>query len=190
MPRRSASLHVTWLTSATLIFAACGAETAAPSATTVSPDTTVAPETTVSPDTTGAPAVPTDKISEQDLAVARASLDAARNRWEAAGLTDYTLELGYSTLTVYRFDVVGGEAVAEGIGPDEGDFLPRSMEEILQQVEDFVATAENDPSLVLPEGECGYHFNIEFDAELGYPTYYDSLGPCDDGVGVRVVVTP
>lgn len=189
MHKRSASLHLTWLTSATLLFAACGAETSSTDVTLSAGAESSQPAQTTTPDPDPVETALTDRINEQDLPVARASLDAAREKWEAAGLTDYTLEIGYETLTVHRFDVVEGVAVADASGPAKDDSLPRSMEEVFQQVEDFVAAAENDPSLVLPEGECGYHFNIDVDPEFGYPTYYDSLGPCDDGVGVRVVVT-
>jgi hypothetical protein len=63
------------------------------------------------------------------------------------------------------------------------------VEVVFDEVDRSIASLEDDPSLVPSSGECGGHFNVSFDPAFGYPSYHDSLGPCDDGVGLTVRVT-
>lgn len=136
-----------------------------------------------------------EAVSDQDVALARASLVGAQTDWEASGITSYTLEVGVETIGSVTVEVVDGLAVSETINGEEVDAwfnepLPRTVEALFAEVDGIISPFEADPSLVPAPGDCGMHFNVKFDAELGYPTYYDELGPCDDGVGLTATVIP
>lgn len=192
MRKNTALLVSVWAATAVLVLAACGSDRESVDVGSATPDPTSASQPTT-PDV--AEVEPSRIITEQDLPEARVSLDDAKEKWAAAALTDYTLEVSIGSKLV-TLDIVDGEVVSEQQVDSDGgigdlDLLPRSIEEVFRAVEELVATAENDPSRVAPPDECGYHFNIEFAHQFGYPTYYDNLGHCDDGVGTRIkVVTP
>jgi hypothetical protein len=129
-------------------------------------------------------------ISEQELERARATFELARGTWDSGNHSDYTLEIGIQTVSLVSHTVVGGVVQSsEVVVADEGiDRLPQTVEEIFDQVNSMIRELEDDPDRIAPPGECGWHFNIRFDPELGYPAYYDGLGPCDDGVGTEASV--
>lgn len=57
-------------------------------------------------------------------------------------------------------------------------------------VEESIIAFESGDLEVPARGECGNHFNVTFDPEDGFPNFYNTLGPCDDGVSVRVGIIP
>ncbi len=192
MSKNAALLVSSWVATAALVFAACGSDSVQSDGHSAGSTTIEASRLTTTPGSSDVE--PSLVVTEQNVPEARVSLDAAREKWDAAALTDYRLEVWSGPRWVH-LEIVGGEAVSEELGRADGagvgslDFLPRSMEEVFQAVEDRVAGAEKDPSRVRPPDECGYHFTIEFAQQTGFPTYYDSLGPCDDGDGIRIVIT-
>jgi hypothetical protein len=140
-----------------------------------------------------APVDLSNPISERDVSNARATLDAGRSLWEDEGSSTYTLEIGVQTISLVQYNVVEGVVTdSEVLLTDNGgrgiDDLPQTVDALFDQVDSMIRELEDDPSKVLPEGECGRHFNIRFDLELGYPSNYDGLGPCDDGVGIAASV--
>lgn len=137
-----------------------------------------------------------EQLSEQNVAEARAAFNSAKADWDESGPSAYTFEIGIQTLSLMRFEVVDdvvltGEQIDDGGDPRFVEGLPQTVEEFFGDVDKAISAFENDPGLVPDPGECGAHFNITFDPELGYPTYSDGLGPCDDGVGIgaKVIAT-
>ena len=178
-----------------LLASSCGSGSSSNAAST---ETTTSPTAPASSTTTTAPADDSrpDLISEQDIAEARAAFESGQADWEASGISSYTLDVGLTTVGSVRVEVVEGVVVSEVIEGAEVDEwfhtpLPRTVEELFSELDAIIAVIENDPALVPPLGDCGsHHLNARFDAELGYPSYYDTLGPCDDGVGISATVTP
>lgn len=148
---------------------------------------------------TGEPGAQADSrpasISEQDISEARAAYESALADWTNNGLASYTLEVGVESIGLVRAQVVDGEVVSEEVDDAEVDEwfnepVPRTVEELFAELDQIIAVFEDDPSKVPSGGECGYHLNAQLDPELGYPTYYDTLGPCDDGIGLTAKVIP
>lgn len=134
------------------------------------------------------------RISEQDLAEARRIFDAAKARWEGRTPTAYTFRAGVESINTIEIDfdedgVGSGERVIFGeANPAGWAAVPRSVAEAFDAVEGRIAAFERGEVDVPSPDDCGNHFNAEFDPERGAPHYYDSLGPCDDGVGIRISV--
>ena len=136
-------------------------------------------------------AVPDGEFNERDVAGARAALDVARATWEADTPANYELQIGLETVGFTRLVTEGGVVVSEDTDPAVQDWtFPRSIEELFAEADTVIATFEADPSLVPAPADCGAHFNLRFDTELGYPNRFDQLGPCDDGVSIIAIVTP
>ncbi len=132
-------------------------------------------------------------ISEQDIDHAREAFDLSRQVWDDREPFAYTLQIGATTVNEIEIDVdEGGKVVAERVILDDGnaDSLSRSVDEVFDRVEAAISAFESGEFDVPTRGECGRHVNVMFDEALGYPTYWDELGPCDDGVGIRVEVRP
>lgn len=141
------------------------------------------------------PAVDVDltvSVSEQELELARATFDTAKALWESSDVSAYTFKIGIQTVSLMSFEVVDGVvltgAVVEGTG-DDFQGLPQTVEAYFALLDEQISAFENGASAVPEPGECGAHFTMSFDPELGYPTYNDGLGPCDDGVGIAASVT-
>lgn len=133
-----------------------------------------------------------EMISERDIVEARSAFNSALADWERSGITDYTLEVGVNTIGKTRVVVSDKTVVSEESEGDAdqwfNDPLPRTVEGLFAELDEMISLFEDDPSK-LPEGdECGYHLNARLDPEIGYPTYYDTLGPCDDGVGLSAEI--
>jgi len=133
-------------------------------------------------------------VTEQNLDAVRSQFEAGAQTWDQASPTDYRLDVDMGNVASVSIDFVAGSPVAETVAPLNGDFfdpdlLPRTIDDVFDEIERTLSALEDDPSQVPELGECGFHLNVSFDAALGYPTYYDSLGPCDDGVGISVKVT-
>jgi len=147
-----------------------------------------------------APAVDTEIllggiVTEQELDVVRDQYDLARQRWDEHGLTEYRLVVQLQTVVTVTVDHVDGVPVSEtvtlisnGATSEMADSLQRSVDEVFAAIEERLLAFEADPSSVPAPGDCGAHLNVSFDTDLGHPSYYDGLGPCDDGVGVHVQV--
>lgn len=135
-------------------------------------------------------------ISEQDLGEARAVLDGARVHWDGLEPFAYTMRVGFEAVNAVEIDFAAdGSVAAERVvlgDPDDQSFgpVPRSVGEVFDLIDNAIATFESGEFAVPPASGCGNHFNALFDAELGAPMFFDTLGPCDDGVGLRMVVTP
>ena len=136
------------------------------------------------------------RINEQDMSQARATLDGAQAKWEGLEPFAYTMSVGFESINMLEIDfdedgnlvserVLLGDPGGDGWGP-----FPRSVGEAFELVEESVTSFETGELEVPPAGQCGNHFNAQFDANLGSPTYFDTLGPCDDGVGLRIEITP
>ena len=174
-----------------LIAAACGSTAVTSTAQEVEPSS--APDT--GPETSEAIdlSVP---INEQDLDQARAALDGARAQWDGREPFAFTLQVGIQAVNGIEIDFdADGNPIAERVvlgDPDEDGFgvLPRSVDDVFDRIENALVEFETGALPVPPAGDCGNHFNAEFDEALGSPTYFDTLGPCDDGVGLRIAVTP
>lgn len=151
-------------------------------------------ETGTDPVSSNEPSAPRpESISERDISEARSAFESAKADWENSGTTDYTLEVEVVSIGLVRAEVVDGEVVSEeveGVEVDEwfNDPLPRTVDGLFAEVDKMIGVFEDDPSKIPADQECGYHMNARLDPELGYPTYYDTLGPCDDGVGLTARV--
>lgn len=136
------------------------------------------------------------RISEQDLDDARLIFDAAKSRWEGRTPSAYTFRAGVESINQIEVEFAeDGTASPERVifgdaNPEGWATVPRSVDEAFDEVEVLLASFEDGGFEVPSAGDCGNHFNVEFDPELGAPQYYDSLGPCDDGVGIRLSVFP
>lgn len=135
-------------------------------------------------------------ISEQDLDEARRVFDAAKAQWEGVEAFDYTFAAGVETINLIEVDFdVDGVASPERVvfgeaNPDGWATVPRSVDEAFSAIGLLLATFESGEFEVPGGGDCGQHFNAEFDPQFGAPHYYDTLGPCDTGAGIRMTVTP
>jgi len=137
---------------------------------------------------------PSFEADQDDIEQARFEQSEGRNRWAAAAPTDYTLSVGYAGFGAIEIVFEGDKAVSTTIIGDEEEAqwladrgLPLTVADAWDQVESIIdaAAASSTP----PDGNCeAYYFTIRWDVELGYPAYYDALGPCDDGVGVTITV--
>jgi len=86
-----------------------------------------------------------------------------------------------------------GNVLSENVSHDESgagqvEFLPRSVDAAFAEIDALISLFETGEREVPEDGECGHHFNVRYDATLGNPTSYDTLGPCDDGVGLELSV--
>ncbi len=136
------------------------------------------------------------RISEQNLDQARSSFDAAKATWEDRKPAGFVFRAGVESINMIEivFDA-DGAAAAETVVFGEADpegwaYVPRSVDEAFDEVEALLIRFETGEWPVPDPDDCGSHFNADFDPELGAPTYYDTLGPCDDGVGIRMEVIP
>lgn len=151
-----------------------------------------------SPAATGEPTQPGPRpgsITERNISEARSAYQSAIADWKSSGIDSYTLEVGVESIGLVRAQVVDGQLVSEEVDDAEVDEwfnepLPRTVEGLFAELDQMIAVFEDDPSKVPSAGDCGYHLNARLDPELGYPTYYDTLGPCDDGVGLSAKVVP
>jgi len=170
-----------------LVAAACGSTEATSSSATSTVPTSAA---------TGGDVDLSAPISEQDLAQARAVLGGARATWTSLDPFAYTMTVGFESINALEIDFdAGGNAVEERVlfgDPNEQGWgvLPRSVPEAFDVVDKALAQFESGEFEVPPGGDCGNHLNAEFDERHGSPTYFDTLGPCDSGVGLRIVITP
>ncbi len=136
------------------------------------------------------------QISEQDLDQARANFDAAKAAWEERKPPGFVFRAGVESINMIEivFDadgVAAAETVVFGEADPEGwASVPRSVEEAFDEVEELLVRFESGEWPVPDPDDCGSHFTADFDPELGAPGYYDTLGPCDDGVGIRIEVIP
>ena len=147
--------------------------------------------TTQASSTTIGEAVPAS-VSEQDIATARQAFDAHKARWDNREPVAYTMAIGVETVSELRisFDETGSVVAEEIVRGDpsgsDTDSLPRSVTEVFTIIDELILGFE-DGTMTVPEaGECGHHLNVRFDPEWGVPSRYDTLGPCDDGVGVVI----
>ena len=134
-------------------------------------------------------------VNEQDLREARQFYDEGRRRWESHEPFPHILTVGVQTISEVRIEFdADGNVVAEEVvkGDPEGSevtALPRSVDEVFATVDGLIRGFEDGTTPIPEEGECGHHFGAHFDTDLGVPSFYDTLGPCDDGVGVEITVT-
>lgn len=151
-------------------------------------------ETGTDPVNSNEPSAPRpESISERDISEARSAFESAKADWENSGTTDYTLEVEVVSIGLVRAEVVDGQVVSEEIEGTEVDEwfakrVPRTVDGLFDELDEIIALFEDDPSKIPADGDCGYHMNARLDSDLGYPTYYDTLGPCDDGVGLTARV--
>lgn len=133
-----------------------------------------------------------DQIWDQFPDQAIESVPAARALWEQNEPAAYTLEIGYESIGFLEIEVVDGvpgEPMKSGdIDAWAGDSLPQTIDDVFDVFELILQQSENHPA---DQDSCqGTFYNMRFNTEVGYPTYYDTLGPCDDGVGVTIRMTP
>jgi hypothetical protein len=134
-------------------------------------------------------------VVQDDASLARGQVALARSLWGEVGFTTYSMQVGYESFGSVTAEVVDGAKVGDpvvsvGANPDFvfEDQLPLTVEEAFEEMEVIVEKAEAFPAA--DDGSCdGVFFNFRFDTEFGNPTYYDRLGPCDDGVGIFLTVT-
>lgn len=137
-----------------------------------------------------------DQFSEQDLELARVAFDMSKETWEAHDPFAYTFSAGVDTINLIEIDFdEEGNASPERVVMGEADpggwaTVPRSVDDAFAQIDALILAFESGELDVPGPDDCGWHFNIQFDPDLGSPRYFDTLGPCDDGVGMRMHVTP
>ena len=184
MALQSARTHLIWLLilSAALIGgSACGPDVAAPVDDGEETDFDApAPTGTVR-----------DQLWEKFPDQAIESVPAARALWEESEPDQYLFEIGYESIGFLEIEVVGGvpgEPVKTGdIDAWSGDTLPRTVDEAFDELDAILERSFENPA---DEDSCqGTFFNMRFNTDVGHPTYYDTLGPCDDGIGVTIRVT-
>lgn len=148
-------------------------------------------------DETGTSASFREPINEQDVDFARAAFDAAKRNWENTEPFAYTLSSGVESINLIEIDVdAEGNAstvrVVQGEEQPEGwSYVPRTVGEAFDELDAILTNFESGEWSTGSPGGCdGSYFNASFDPEFGVPHYYDTLGPCDDGVGIRITVTP
>ena len=120
------------------------------------------------------------------------SIEAAKQLWKTQNITSYTFEIGFEGLGFLEIDVIDAVAVevrrAGETDSWDDSFLPRTVDAVFDELESVLQRASENPA---DENGCGGTFyTIRFNTDFGHPTYYDTLGPCDDGVGVTIRVTP
>lgn len=134
-------------------------------------------------------------ISEQNLRAARHVFDEGTLRWESFDPFAHIMTAGLAGISEVRveFDAEGNVVSEEVVlgEPDDPavELLPRSVDEVFAELDALIAAFETGERAVPDEGECGAHFNARFNTDLGVPEYYDSLGPCEDGVGISINVS-
>ncbi len=131
-------------------------------------------------------------FSEQDISMIRAALDAARSQWDSKGPGPYTMRVFVGTFSEVKTIVdadgqLESETIVNGTAADV-EVLPRTVSEAFDVLDRLISDYEDGRWQVPEPGECGVHLNVRFDPDLGYPSSYDQLGPCDDGVGVEIAV--
>ena len=133
-------------------------------------------------------------ISEQDLGGAREVLADAQAEWEGLTPFAYTTTVGFEGINEIDFDADGNvieERVVFGDPEEQGwGVLPRSVAEAFDVVDGSITKFETGEYEVPPSGECGLHFNAVFDPDTGAPTAHDTLGPCDTGAPLQIVIDP
>ena len=133
-----------------------------------------------------------ENVNERDLVKTRAHFNAARELWAAEGPSAYTMVVdSYASIqTEVADEVVLTMSILHHTGGEwEVSVLPQRVKDAFVEIDEVISRLEANPSLILPEGECGNHVTVRFDVETGVPIYYDTLSPCDDGVGVHISVT-
>lgn len=182
------------LTTLVLVAAACGSATTATTGTTPTSDQGETVELVDEPTASGGGIGLSTPISEQDLDAARLVLDTARVRWDEQAASAYTMRFGVESINQFEIDFdsdgsVLDERVVSG-NPDDDSWgdLPRSVQAAFNLVEASLERFESGELEVPRADDCGNHFNAQFDPDLGAPTYFDTLGPCDDGVGFRFAI--
>lgn len=158
---------------------------ASPAATDAVPSAGSAPELT-----------PENEADQADIERARFEQADGRARWHAAALTAYTMTVGYLGVGMIEVSVDGGQPVSTTIlaEPDQLEWLantglPSTVDEAFDQVDTLIDAASAPGNN--PDGNCdARYFTARWDPELGYPAYFDGLGPCEDGVGVAITVVP
>ena len=135
------------------------------------------------------------EADQADIDQARFEQAEGRSRWRTAGPTTYTMTVGYVGVGMIEVAIDDGQTVSTTILAEPGEHkwlsnsgLPSSVAEAFDQLDALIAAAaapENDP-----DGDCNArYFTARWDRELGYPTYFDGLGPCEEGVGVSITVS-
>ena len=133
-----------------------------------------------------------ENVNERDLVKTRAHFNAARELWATEGPSAYTMVVDSfaSIQTEVADETVMTMTVTRDSGnPREVQVLPQRVKDAFVEIDEIISRLEANPSLILPEGECGNHVTVRFDVETGFPIYYDTLSPCDDGIGVHISVT-
>lgn len=131
-------------------------------------------------------------VNERDLVKTRAHFNAARELWAAEGPAAYTMMVdSYASIqTEVADEVVLTMTILHDSGNErEVSVLPNKVKDAFVEIDEIIGRLEANPSLILPNGECGNHVDVRFDVETGYPVQYNTLSPCDDGVGVHISVT-
>jgi len=139
---------------------------------------------------------PEFEADQADIERARFEQADGRARWQAAALTAYTMTVGYVGVGMVEVSVDGGQPVSTTIlaEPDQLEWLansglPSTVDEAFDQVDSLIDAASAPGNN--PDGNCdARYFTARWDPELGYPVYFDGLGPCEDGVGVAITVMP
>lgn len=132
-----------------------------------------------------------DGYMRPDLAALTRDLAAARARWSATGLRDYTYDLRQIAAPVLfpdtRVTVRAGRAVGTTILPgQEGTPNPLARQTMEQRLDDIART------LAFQRGRTCPEVRVTFDAQTGHPTYlYSGLGDAGiaDGFGEWTVTT-
>lgn len=70
----------------------------------------------------------------------------------------------------------------------EVELLPRSIADAFAEIDKLIRQFETGEREVPEDGECGNHFNARYDETLGNPESYNTLGPCEDGIGLSLSV--
>lgn len=147
---------------------------------------------TSAPRTTGVAQSGDVRISETDLPAARSALIDAKNRWNQAGLDDYTLTFQNSSQTI-EVQVQNGAAIDNAdLTEAQSLDLGTTVDDLFQRIDSILTVVEVDGSKVgTDEGGCeGIYFDVVFEATTGVPRLYDRLTPCDDGDPFWITVVP
>ncbi len=134
------------------------------------------------------------RTNERNVAQARHTFDLAVEQWERQQPMAHTLTTYFGTFAELEIAYdVDGNVLSEELRHDDAgvgqvDFLPRSVDAAFAEIDALIRLFETGEREVPEDDECGHHFNVRYDATLGNPTSYDTLGPCDDGVGLELSV--
>jgi hypothetical protein len=137
---------------------------------------------------------PEFEADQADIERARFEQAHGRARWEAEAVTGYTMTVGYVGVGMVEVAVEDGQPVSTTIlaEPNQREWLanaglPSTVDEAFDQVDTLIDAASAPGNN--PDGNCdARYFTARWDPELGYPEYFDGLGPCEDGVGVSITV--